>query len=225
MAEPKPKKARPGRPRDDTLAPRRRADIVRHAIDEFARRGYAGADLDVIAANAGCSKGTLYNYFASKGDLFSASVDHVMFTVVGAAGLADDDGDPLDQLETLVLEFLRHFHRHPQHVELLVQERSDFRDRAEPTYYRYRQESRRRWETRFGRLMAEGRMRRVPPEQAINILGDLLYGTIFMNHFRGRRIRPERQAAELLDVLLGGLLTESEFLARRRRIDATGRRT
>lgn len=210
------KRAGPGRPRDDELAARRRSEIVRHAIGEFARSGYAGADLDVIAANAGCSKGTLYNYFASKGELFAASVDHVMFTMKEAAGIEEEGaGDALDLLEKLVRGFLRHFARHPEHVELLVQERSDFRDRAEPTYSQYREASRRQWEARFERLMEEGRMRRMPPERAINILGDLLYGTIFMNHFRGRRISPERQAEEVLDVLFGGLLSEAEFLRRR----------
>jgi AcrR family transcriptional regulator len=215
MAEPKQKRAGPGRPKDDELAARRRADIVRHAIDEFARRGYAGADLDVIAAHAGCSKGTLYNYFKSKGDLFAASVDHVLFGMKEAVGTLDEGEDPIDQLENLVRGFLRHFAKHPQHVELLVQERSDFRDREEPTYYTYRAASRRQWRRRFERLMAEGRMRRMPPDRAINILGDLLYGTIFMNHFRGRRIDPARQAAEVLDVLLGGLLTDAEFRRRR----------
>jgi AcrR family transcriptional regulator len=220
MAESKQKRAGPGRPKDDELAARRRADILHHAIDEFARRGYAGADLDVIAANAGCSKGTLYNYFKSKGDLFSAAVDHVMFGMVKAVGTGCDDADPIDALENLVRGFLRHFARHPQHVELLVQERSDFRDREEPTYYKYRAASRRQWRQRFERLMADGRMRRMPADRAINILGDLLYGTIFMNHFRGRRIAPDRQAAELLDVLLGGLLTEPELQARRKRTRA-----
>jgi len=214
MPESKPKRPGPGRPRDDELAARRRADIVRHAIDEFARRGYAGADLDVIAANAGCSKGTLYNYFASKGELFSASVDNVMFGMVEAAGVKGD-GDPLEELATLVHGFLRHFAKHPQHVELLVQERSDFRDRAEPTYYRYRAASRKQWQKRFEQLMDQGRMRRMPAEQAINILGDLLYGTIFLNYFRRRQIDPDKQAAELLDILLGGLLTEQEFRRRK----------
>ena len=220
MPESKPKRPGPGRPRDDELAARRRADIVRHAIDEFARRGYAGADLDVIAANAGCSKGTLYNYFASKGELFSASVDNVMFGMVEAAGVKGD-GDPLEELATLVHGFLRHFAKHPQHVELLVQERSDFRDRAEPTYYRYRAASRKQWQKRFEQLMDQGRMRRMPAEQAINILGDLLYGTIFTNHFRRRRTSPQHQASEILDVLLGGLLTEREFRARRPKRRAT----
>jgi AcrR family transcriptional regulator len=214
MTKPKTKRAGPGRPKDDELAARRRRDIVRHAIDEFARRGYAGADLEVIAANAGCSKGTVYNYFASKGELFGASVDHVMEGMVEAAGV-NEEGDPLKQLENLVRGFLRHFTEHPEYVELLVQERSDFRDREEPTYYTYRTASRKRWQKRFEQLMEEGRMRRMPVDRAINILGDLLYGTIFMNYFRRRRIDPDQQAEEIMDVFLGGLLTKTEFDRRR----------
>jgi AcrR family transcriptional regulator len=209
-------KSKPGRPRDEQLAERRRAEIVRHAIDEFARHGFNGADLDAIARNAGCAKGTLYNYFESKGDLFSASVDHVMFSMVEAVGTRDE-GDPVEQLDQLVHGFLRHFAKHPQYVELLVQERSDFRDRKEPTYYRYRESSRRQWKERFASLIKQGRMRQMPADQAMNTLTDLLYGTIFLNYFRGRKIDPERQARELLDVLLGGLLTNGEFTIYRRR--------
>jgi len=215
----KSKCSRPGRPKDRGLAARRRGEIVRHAIEEFARNGYTGADLEVIAADAGCSKGTLYNYFATKGDLFSASVDHVMFNMVEAIGAADD-GESLDQLEQMVHGFLRYFAEHPQYVELLAHERSDFRDRKEPTFYRYRAASRQRWQKYFERLMAQGRMRRMPTDQALDIISDLLYGTILMNRFHGRRIKPERQAADLLDVLLGGLLSEAEYLGRKGKVVA-----
>jgi AcrR family transcriptional regulator len=208
MNETSEKRARPGRPKDEGLAARRRDQIVHHAIEEFARKGYNGADLDVIAANAGCSKGTLYNYFPSKGELFNASVDHVMFTMKAGIGDEDEQADPVEQLKRLVRGFLSFFAEHPQYVELLVQERSDFRDRKEPTYYTYRQTSRARWQKRFERLMAEGRMRRMPPDRALNVMADLLYGTIFMNYFRQRQTPPDQQAAEVLDVLLGGLLTE-----------------
>jgi AcrR family transcriptional regulator len=205
MPSSRKKKARPGRPRDRDLPARRRSQIIHHAIDEFARNGFRGADLDVIAANAGCSKGTLYNYFSSKGDLFSASVDHVMFSMVEAVD-DTDEGDPLERLEQLVRGFLRHFSTYPQYVELLVQERSDFRDRAEPTYYQYRLVSRKRWQKRFATLIEQKRMRPMPADRAINVMSDLLYGTIFMNYFRHRQINPDEQADELLDVLFHGLL-------------------
>jgi AcrR family transcriptional regulator len=209
MSQRREKQAGPGRPRDDELADRRRRQIVRHAIDEFARNGFNGADLDAIAANAGCSKGTLYNYFDSKGALFSASVDHVMFSLVDALGDEDEGGDPVEQIERLAVNFLRHFSEHPQYVELLVQERADFKDRQEPTYYKYRETSRGKWLRRFETMIAQGRMRPMPPERALTVMSDLLYGTIFMNHFRHRRISPERQATDVLDVLLGGLLTQA----------------
>lgn len=211
MSQRREKQPGPGRPRDDELADRRRREIVRHAIDEFARNGFNGADLDAIAANAACSKGTLYNYFESKGALFSASVDHVMFSLVDALGDKGDEGDPVEQVERLAVNFLRHFAEHPQYVELLVQERADFKDRQEPTYYKYRETSRAKWLRRFEALIAQGRMRPMPPGRALTVMSDLLYGTIFMNHFRRRRFSPERQAADVVDVLLGGLLTDEAF--------------
>ena len=222
MLPPKERRPGPGRPRDEELPARRRAEIVRHSIDEFARNGYNGADLDVIAMNAGCSKGTLYNYFPSKGALFNASVDHVMFTMIEAShaeDFVDPTRDAVDQLEQFVHGFIEHFHAHPQYVELLVQERSDFRDREEPTFLKYRTASRERWLKRFEELMECGRMRRMSTDQAVNGVGDLLYGTIFNNYFRRRRPDPKKQAREVVDLLMGGLLTESEFSKRQPKAD------
>lgn len=46
--------------------------ILDGAARVFARDGYEGASMSRIAAEAGVSKGTLYNYFAGKAELFSA---------------------------------------------------------------------------------------------------------------------------------------------------------
>ena len=48
--------------------------ILDGAAFVFARDGYEGASMSRIAAEAGVSKGTLYNYFTSKAELFSAYV-------------------------------------------------------------------------------------------------------------------------------------------------------
>ena len=48
--------------------------ILDGAAFVFARDGYEGASMSRIAGEAGVSKGTLYNYFTSKADLFSAYV-------------------------------------------------------------------------------------------------------------------------------------------------------
>lgn len=51
---------------------RRRQAILDTARDIFLKEGYAAASMSAIAARVGGSKGTLYNYFRSKEELFAA---------------------------------------------------------------------------------------------------------------------------------------------------------
>jgi AcrR family transcriptional regulator len=52
----------------------RREAILDIAREVFSREGYAAASMSHIASRLGGSKGTLYNYFASKEELFRAHV-------------------------------------------------------------------------------------------------------------------------------------------------------
>lgn len=53
----------------------KRQQILTGALAVFAAHGYEGASMSAIAREAGVSKGTLYNYFANKCDLFAAFVE------------------------------------------------------------------------------------------------------------------------------------------------------
>jgi AcrR family transcriptional regulator len=55
-------------------SPEKERQILDGAAAAFAQDGYEGASMSHIAAMAGVSKGTLYNYFAGKKDLFAAFV-------------------------------------------------------------------------------------------------------------------------------------------------------
>lgn len=57
-----------------TKVQQRRQHILNVATDIFCELGYEGASMSAIAAKAGGSKGTLYNYFSSKDELLLASV-------------------------------------------------------------------------------------------------------------------------------------------------------
>ncbi len=52
----------------------RRSEILAAAREVFALKGFAEATLDEIAEKAEFGKGTLYNYFASKEELFAAVI-------------------------------------------------------------------------------------------------------------------------------------------------------
>jgi AcrR family transcriptional regulator len=72
-----------------TARDRRRDAIIDVARDVFFEMGYAAASMSIIAARLGGSKGTLYNYFRSKDELFEAQVRE------GCARAAKETFDPL----------------------------------------------------------------------------------------------------------------------------------
>ncbi|WP_029897591.1 TetR/AcrR family transcriptional regulator [Desulfohalovibrio reitneri] len=199
------RRSRPGRPPDPEMKRRRRGDLLRQAALHFARDGYAKTDIAAIARDAGCAKGTVYNYFSSKRDLFQKVVDHVMNSLLETLD-AVEDADPVEHFKQSIEAFLAFFDAHPEYIELLILERAEFRDRKKPTYLEYREAHRVEKRARLERTILSGLFRRVPIDQTLDMVGDLLYGTIFTNYFAGRTTGLERQAANIADILLHGLL-------------------
>lgn len=206
-----PTRRGPGRPRDDALTARRQDEILCKAASVFAEHGYRQTDVQAIADGLGLAKGTIYRYFNSKECLFLATVDKGMRCLserVNAA--ADEADDSLLEIEHAICAYLAFFDEHPHLVELLIQERAEFKDRKKPTYFEHRDANIGRWQRLISHLIEEGRIRRAPVDRVLDVISDLLYGTIFTNHFAGRRRSLEQQAADILDVIFHGILSERE---------------
>ncbi len=58
--------------------PEKRNRIVAAAITTFSRKGYAGTRIVEVAQAAGIGKGTIYEYFRSKEELFFAAFEHLL---------------------------------------------------------------------------------------------------------------------------------------------------
>jgi AcrR family transcriptional regulator len=58
----------------EQLREERRGQILKAALDVFARKGYHAANVSDVAAEAGVSQGTIYWYFKSKEDLLVAAL-------------------------------------------------------------------------------------------------------------------------------------------------------
>jgi hypothetical protein len=65
-------------------------------------------------------------------------------------------------------------------------------------------------------------VRGVPVERVLDVLGDLMYGTMFTNHFAGRRKPFAAQAEDILDIFFNGILSDKER-GRHRHNNFTGR--
>lgn len=209
MDSPAPKG--PGRPPTPEACARRREEILDAAAKLFAQHGFADTDMQVLADAVDVAKGTLYRYFPSKRDLFLAATDQIMRSLRRRVDEAIEViNDPLERIRTAIGMFLCFFAEHPEYVELLVQERANFKDRTKPTFYQHREVNVVRWRSLYEKLMADGRVREMPVDDILNVLSDLIYGTIFNNYFSGRSSSPEDQARNILDIVFCGILTGPE---------------
>ena len=86
----------------DVLSPEKHDVILSGAAAVFAQDGYEGASMSRIAARAGVSKGTLYNYFDGKAELFAAWVaQECQAKLAHVFDTADPEGDPEQGLRSI----------------------------------------------------------------------------------------------------------------------------
>jgi AcrR family transcriptional regulator len=212
---------KPGRPRDPDLEARRKAEILDAAARAFVEFGFAGTQVQVIADRLGIGNGTIYRYFPTKEALFLAAVERGLaeLTAEMDAVLADPHADAVGRVSAAVTTYLKFFRRRPEMAELFIQERATFPLHHRPLYFAARDEPGKECSRHdlFNRLLAEGRVRPMPPSRFFEVIGDLLYGTILTNLLTGRPADPESQSAGILDVVFHGILTDPERKRQARR--------
>ena len=99
-----------------------RARLLEAAAAEFAVAGVDGANVNRISLNAGLAKGTIYNYFRSKRDLFLAVVEEASSQAV-AGGLAlDEDACTDERLRALLESDVEWVREHEDFARVLVRE-------------------------------------------------------------------------------------------------------
>ncbi len=131
------------------------------AAKVFADRGYANTDLGFVAGRLDCAKGTLYRYFRTKEQLFIAVLNDGFGRLnEGITTVLDRETDARASVRAAIRYCLGFFDDHPEYVELLIQERTYFRDRSEPVYERITRQYMEHRKTLFGRLVKRGRAER-----------------------------------------------------------------
>lgn len=201
----------PGRPLDPALRERRSEEILDVATRLFAERGFHQTDLQVVADQLGVGKGTIYRYFPSKEDLFLAAIDRGLQQLKATIDArVEVIGDPMERMAGAIAAYLEFFADHGNFVELLIQERAAFKDERRPRYFEYYERDTGPWRLLLQNLIAQGRVRPVPVDRILTVMGDLLYGTMFTNYFSRRRASVKTQVADILDIVFHGILSDQE---------------
>jgi len=208
--EPKNNRKRRGRP----IAVHAREEIIEAAISEFGRSGYANANMDAVAANAGVSKRTLYTRFDSKEALFQAVVEEAMMRISVSAAL-----DYAPSL-SLHLQLKRYANasvkllRDPKHLNLfrvIVGEHMLNPALVEPGLGNY-------WKREYGfaawikDAIADKRLVAADPVRASHLFASLMRGIMFWpallgrHHFESRNLNAAID--EAIDVFLAYYATK-----------------
>lgn len=96
------------------LPEEKRTRITDVAIAEFGARGFSAGSLNVIAREAGIAKGSLFQYFEDKLDLFATVCEEGSSRIEAAAiGGVDPEAPFFELLRDIVFRWLTYFRTHP----------------------------------------------------------------------------------------------------------------
>lgn len=169
--------------RIDPRIERSRALVLDAALDQFARHGYVGANVDDVAARAGVSKKTVYNVVGDKEQLFRAVVGRAIRTAEDFSASTAESlsriADVEPQLRESVVALARTILNGPviRVRRLLIGEVDRFPEFADEYYERAPGRVLRVLAETLGRLAALGRLDIVDAELAAEHLAFLAVGS------------------------------------------------
>ncbi len=186
--------------------------IIEAAARVFARKGYAGASVADIAVNAAIGKGTVYEYFESKEDLFFAVFEWYMLKTgrqasvsISALGgsaaerlLALGDAimglwDEIKDAFTLTMEFWA------------ASASSQMRDRFKAAFRGLYQEFREIIISLIGEGIERGEFRQITRPESIAAALVGTWDALFLQAWFEESFDPQKTARDFLEIVIRGL--------------------
>ena len=194
----------------------RRREILDAAAHVFSERGYRHTDMQEVADQAAVGKGTVYRHFPTKQVLFMAALEQHLdrLSCFVEQARTQHQGDLTQALRATVWAYLDFFEQHPETVELFVQERAELRTEDKPLYFVRSETYRKEWQKWFTRLIRQLTRGHSAPamtaEQAMEMLGIMLYGAVMTTRLEGGTLRPSDHAEPIINTFLYGVLHEPD---------------
>jgi len=103
------------------VASEKQVRILNAATEEFANKGFPGANINTIAKNAGISIGAMYNYFGSKDDLFLTIIDRAHAILEDVIGDVErSECDLFESIEKLLRAAQTYSRRYPAYTQIYL---------------------------------------------------------------------------------------------------------
>jgi TetR/AcrR family transcriptional regulator len=109
------------RPTFDKIAPEKRERFISEAARLFAERGFSQTDMAELASRAGVAKGSVYDYFDSKEDLYlHVCRDGLERSRTAVYGGIDPSWDIYRQLRRIFDRGMKFADSHPEYVAMYL---------------------------------------------------------------------------------------------------------
>lgn len=112
----------------------RREQILAAAIDVFVDKGYNGATTLEIAKAAEISEVTLFRHFKSKKEIFTSSIQPIIFTTLKESITASENLNPEEQLKYILTERIKLVAENRKVMRLMIMESQINPELAEVSY-------------------------------------------------------------------------------------------
>jgi AcrR family transcriptional regulator len=196
---------------------KRRAQILKAALEIFTQKGYAAATIPEIAKAAEVAAGTIYLYYPSKRELFVAVIKNLIITAP-LLNLIDKipQGDTTKVLKNILqdrLDLIKNevFARMPS----LMGEVSRDPEIKELWLKEFLHPFLGRIEMGYRMMTAIGKFRRLEPAVAVRAVGGMIFGFLMLRVMEGdtsplNKVKQDKIADDIVNLLLHGLLKEPQ---------------
>lgn len=203
---------------EEQLTPRvqnKRETILKYSLKVFAREGFRNTDVQIIADLAKVGKGTVYRHFGNKEQLFLATARHCLDQLrvhieeqLGGPEVIDSvvrEEKAVSLIRRIARAYADFYQENPQAVEIMIQERAEFREGVYPSHLLFRAETRGGFEDFLRQAISRGELRNVDASEATNAFSDLLFGTVVNGCLEGGKKHLVARAEQAVNIFLDGL--------------------
>jgi TetR/AcrR family fatty acid metabolism transcriptional regulator len=185
----------------------KRKVIIEAAFRVFSTAGFHKARMESIAEIAGIGKGTLYEYFPSKLDLFKETLLG-SFSYYNELTESGDEGEPIaDRLYQLFWRHVEACRRYQQLGEFLFREQESLGEEFETWFHDLTRQSMRKLQVVLQKAVDDGELRPVDMSVLSTVIVGIKASLMLLLHSSPEITDEvlERNTRDALDILLHGI--------------------
>lgn len=184
----------------------KRQQILAAATQVFARKGFHQAKIADIAAAAGVGKGTVYEYFPSKKDLFQQQLLHVFTAYLAYLEKLSKEELRLEFfLQRLLRESLGYLWEHREIARIILSDLPPIDGRTQALFLKVKGDILQCLSTYFEAAIQRGEMRQLPPRLVATMFTGLAAAVNHELLLREQQLDLDATVSEAMEFIMHGI--------------------